>query len=160
MKLIEEVVNIVSGSNSFKAYDEKLKMSNVVRWDPGNTNGGPDASMNTNRPAFIGLGHELAHAYDQVSDGRIDYSPWYIPTGATDPVRKAEIFSTHIENLIRAENGVNLRAFYSIDNSTGTPRGEGAILIPGTRTNANYPTINSFYWDDEPDGPQPIPFTY
>lgn len=158
----KEVVNIIKGANSFIAYDKGLKMNNVVRWNPGDNNGGPDASMKTNRPAFIGLGHELAHSYDQISDGKVDYSTWYTPTGATSPVPNAEKFSTHIENLIRAENGIKLRAFYSLDNSTGTPRGEGAVLRPGTRTNANYPTISNIIpliFDGIPVS-LPVPYTY
>lgn len=133
-------------------------MTNVVRWTPGNTDGGPDANLNTNRPAFIGLGHELAHADDQVSDGKIDYGTWYTPTGATKPVFNAEKYSTHIENLLRAENGINLRAFYSIDNTTGVPRGEGQVLIPGTTTNANFPTISNIIFT--PFGLIPVPYTY
>jgi len=34
-------------------------MSDVLRWRPRNKSGGPDASLNQSRPAFIGLGHEL-----------------------------------------------------------------------------------------------------
>jgi RHS repeat-associated protein len=133
-----QTVNIMKGDNGFKATGDKSGLTNVVRWSPG-TSGGPDASLNQNRPAFIGLGHELAHAQDQVSDGKIDYGKWYTPTGATEPVTNAEKYATHIENLLRAENGLKLRAFYSVDNSTGTPRGEGQILAPGT-------TQSSFFW--------------
>ena len=136
-------VNITKGGNSFSAYDKDSKMSNVVRWDPTKTDGGPDASLNTNRPAFIGLGHELAHALDQIVDNKIDYSPWYTPTGALGAVPRAELFSTHIENLLRAENKFNLRAFYSLgQNAAGTIIGEGRILMPGTRQNANTITAN------------------
>uniref|UniRef100_UPI001C47D49C M91 family zinc metallopeptidase n=1 Tax=Hydrotalea lipotrueae TaxID=2803817 RepID=UPI001C47D49C len=139
----KETVNIIKGNNSFNAVDKKTGMTNVVRWDPSNTNGGPDANLNTNRPAFIGLGHELAHAQDQIFDGKIDYSPWYTPTGATDPVRMAEIYSTHVENLLRAENNINLRAFYSLyTNPVGVTIGEGQVLILGTRQNANTITAN------------------
>jgi len=154
-----QTVNIIKGSNSFNAVDKATGMTNVVRWDPSNTQGGPDASLNQSRPAFIGLGHELAHADDQVSDGKIDYSPWYTPTGATTPVPKGEIYSTHIENLLRAENGINLRAFYSVStNAAGVTIGEGNVLIPGTTTNANFPTIYDV--DFTPSGIKRIPYTY
>ena len=138
-------VNITKGANTFSAYDKDSKMSSFVRWDPSKTDGGPDASLNTNRPAFIGLGHELAHALDQIVDNKIDYSAWYTPTGATRPVPRAELFSSHIENLIRAENKFSLRAFYSLgQNAAGAIIGEGRILIPGTRQNANTITANGF----------------
>jgi hypothetical protein len=156
----KETVNIIRGDNSFTANDKKTGMTNVVRWDPSNASGGPDANLNTNRPAFIGFGHELAHAQDQITDGNIDYNTWYTTSGGIK-IPNAEKYSTHIENLLRAENGINLRAFYSIGQSASGARiGEGPVLIPGTRTNANYPTISGVYWDDEPDGPSTIPFVY
>jgi RHS repeat-associated protein len=139
-----QTVNIIKGDNSFNATDKATSMTNVLRWDPSNTtNGGPDATLNQSRPSFIGLGHELAHAQDQVLDGKIDYNPWYTPTGATTPVPNAEIYSTHIENLLRAENNIALRAFYSIgQNAAGVTIGEGQVLTPGTRQNANTITAN------------------
>ena len=140
-----QTVNIINGNNSFNANDKATGMTNVVRWTPGST-GGPDASLNQNRPGFIGLGHELAHAQDKIFDGKIDYSRWYTPTGGTSPkddIPRAEIFSTHIENLLRAENNISLRAFYSIcQNAEGVTIGEGQVLTPGTRQNANTITAN------------------
>ncbi len=138
-----QTINIIKGDNSFNAVDVKTNMTNVVRWKPGNTSGGPDAALNQRRASFIGLGHELAHSWDQAFDGQIDYTAWYTPTGAVTSVARAEIFSTHIENLIRAEHGVNLRAFYSLStNSTGVTIGEGQILASGTRQNINTITAN------------------
>ena len=32
-----------------------------IYWDPYNTEGGPDEFRNTERPAFIGLAHEMGH---------------------------------------------------------------------------------------------------
>lgn len=155
-----ETVNIIKGNNSFSAQDKETGMTNVVRWDPSKTDGGPDAKFNTNRPAFIGLGHELAHAFDQVSDGKIDYRMWYMPTGGTQPVRNAEMYSTHVENLLRAENNLPLRAYYGFyQNANGINVGEGPVLNPGTRTNANYPTISN--WSFLPFGILfPLPYTY
>jgi RHS repeat-associated protein len=154
------VVNIIKGeSNGYTAFDNnRTGMKNVVRWDPSSSKGGPDASLNQDRPSFIGLGHELAHAFDKISDGWIDYTPWYVPTGG-NAVPKAEIYATHMENLIRAENNVNLRAFYSIDNTTGIPKGEGNVLIPGTRINANYPAVNTLV-PFSLLGAIPIPYKY
>jgi hypothetical protein len=37
----KETVNIIKGNNSLTENDAKTGMSNVVRWDPSNTNGGP-----------------------------------------------------------------------------------------------------------------------
>ncbi len=155
----KETVNIIKGSrNSFTANDKATGMTNVVRWDPSNTTGGPDASLNQNRPSFIGFGHELAHAQDQITDGKVDYSTWYTTSGGIN-IPKAEMYSTHVENMLRAENGINLRAFYSIgQNAAGMPVGEGPVLVPGTRTNANYPTISNQV--PTAFGFLPLPYTY
>ena len=84
----------------------------------------------------------MPHALDNIFDGVYDRNTWYTPNGLTTPIPNAEIFSTHIENLLRAENGINLRAFYNLNqDSFGNTIGEGQILMPGTRQNAN--TINA-----------------
>ena len=141
-----QTVNITKGDNSFNAVDMATGMTNVVRWDPSNSNGGPDAALIQSRPSFIGLGHELAHAQDQVFDGKIEYGKWYLPTGESNSnnfIRKAEIYSTHVENLLRAENNLNLRVWYGLyTDPTGVTIGEGQVLIPGTRQNANTITAN------------------
>jgi hypothetical protein len=41
-----QTVNIIKGDNSFNANDTKTGMTNVVRWNPGNASGGPDATLN------------------------------------------------------------------------------------------------------------------
>ncbi len=54
----------------------------TVLWNPHNTHGGPCESQSERggydilRPAFIGLGHEFAHAYDKWS-GTWDKRAWY-----------------------------------------------------------------------------------
>jgi len=83
-----------------------------VAWDPNSTSGGLDESGGTSRPAFIGLAHELAHAWDLLEDGKQDQSEWFIaPNGQVKP--KVEQYASHWENLIRAENGLNLRTHYA-----------------------------------------------
>lgn len=62
--------------------------------------------------------------------------------GRCESCSECRKISTHIENLLRAENGINLRAYYGVNNSTGTPTGEGSVLIPGTSQNANTITAN------------------
>jgi RHS repeat-associated protein len=83
-----------------------------VSWDPNSTSGGLDESGGTSRPAFIGLAHELGHAWDLLEDGKQDQSEWFTaPNGQVKP--KAEQYASHWENLIRAENGLNLRTHYA-----------------------------------------------
>ncbi len=82
-----------------------------VGFDPLAGNGGLDQSGSTSRPNFIGLAHELAHVYDLVVDGKVDYGTWYTNSDGR-PVFNAEKYATHIENQIRGENGLSLREFY------------------------------------------------
>jgi hypothetical protein len=110
-----------------------------VTWRPGTGDSGIDQNGNTARPSFIGLAHELAHAADALDGTRVDYTTWYTPEGANRPVFNAEKYSTHIENLIRAENGLPLRAFYgySTDGSSKVGHEAGRIIKAGTTTNVN-----------------------
>ncbi len=106
----------------------------TANWNPNNTSGPLDQTGKTSRPAYIGLAHELAHVWDLMSDGKIEIghgNVWYTQNG--ENIYNAEKYATHVENSIRAENGLPLREFYGIDNSTGTPVGTGRILKAGTR---------------------------
>ena len=131
--------NIMKGSNAFTESGDKSGLTNVVRWSPGNTSGGPNESGGTSRPSFIGLGHELAHSYDKVTDGKVNYAPWTGVTGAA----KAEMFATHVENMLRTENHIPLRTHYGINNSSGSPVYEGQLVYPGTRASTN-PQFNQY----------------
>lgn len=132
-----ETVNIIKGNNGFTANDKETGMKNVVRWSPGTTLGGLDERNSTSRPSFIGLGHELAHAFEKVFLGRNNFNEWYTSPSQGRVIPKAEIFATHVENLIRTENNISLRINYGTsieyDPGTGTPLGE--IIVPGTRVN-------------------------
>jgi hypothetical protein len=83
-----------------------------IEWDPSNTSGGLDTQGSTNRPAFIGLAHEMAHANDLLQDGKIDASTWFTTTDGQTRTN-AEKYGTHVENQIRAENGLNIREYYT-----------------------------------------------
>lgn len=96
--------------------------TNIVKFDPSSSNGGLNTRGNTERPTFIGLGHELAHGLDDVR-GTLNLSR--IPGQS---FTYAEHFSTHIENQMRAEHFLPLRTHYGI-NSTGA---------------GIYPLINAF----------------
>ncbi|HUM55315.1 MAG TPA: M91 family zinc metallopeptidase [Bacteroidales bacterium] len=87
--------------------------TNTVKFDPSSKNGGLNTRGLTERPAFIGLGHELAHALDDVR-GTLNLRR--IP-GQTFTF--AEHFSTHLENQMRAEHGLPLRTHYGINPTTG-----------------------------------------
>ncbi|ELR68973.1 hypothetical protein C900_05531 [Fulvivirga imtechensis AK7] len=114
-------VTITSGTN-----ETEFKGQNItVSWSSGNTSGGLDINGSSNRPAFIGLGHELAHAYDGL-DGQIAPGTWYTNSGGQQ-INNGEKFASHVENTLRSENGLALRQWYGA-------AGEGRILQNGSNT--------------------------
>ena len=130
-----------------------------VHWNPNSQASAPDEKGNTNRPAFIGLAHEMAHVRD-LWNNTMNRNTWKTitdPNGAAQAIPNAELYSTHIENLIRAENNVPLRAFYGVDAS-GSGEPSTRLIKAGSRQslyydatgNTNYGTLNK----------KQIPFNY
>ena len=100
-----------------------------IKWSPNSTTGGMNEKGTEARPAYIGLGHEMAHIQD-TWNGTIDNSTWVTVGGVSIP--NAEKYSTHVENQLRAENGIPLRTHYGIDASSGTRMGlESTRIIRG-----------------------------
>lgn len=116
-----------------------------VKFDPSSTQSGLDETGGRNRPAYIGLAHELAHALDW-DDGSIDAGTWITYSDGRTSTN-AEKYASHVENQIRAENKIPLRAYYRIDKGKGV----GRLIIPGTRMSAHY-FMNV--------GGMPIPYIY
>jgi uncharacterized protein RhaS with RHS repeats len=111
-------VKKTSGGNYYNK-DENTAYFN--RW---NTSSSLDTRGLTERPAYIGLGHELAHALD---DKRGTMQGGYVPgfgPGSISPdfkgVPNAEIFATTMENKLRVEHGLPLRTHYGYNQSTNT----------------------------------------
>jgi len=108
-----------------------------ILWDPSSTDGGPDEKGDTNRPAYIGLGHEMGHIQD-VWNGTYDGSTWVTVTneqGQSVNIPNAEKYATHVENQLRSEHRLPLRTHYSPGvNST-------RILIPHTNMSLFYKRI-------------------
>ncbi|MBP1223641.1 RHS repeat-associated core domain-containing protein [Flavobacterium sp. 1355] len=114
-------IAIGEGSNSSGG------ISGRVSWDPSNTTGGPNEMGSNSRPSYIGLAHELGHAFDGL-DGVIDNTLLGAPGMGTF----AEYESMHWENRIRGENGLSLRTHYSND-ANGNALGQ-AINSNGSST--------------------------
>ena len=55
---------IKRGSNGFLASGR----NRTIKFNPGSKSGGIDVNGKTKRPAFVGLGHELAHAFDALDN--------------------------------------------------------------------------------------------
>ena len=129
------VLNIVlSGRNAADAEGA------YITWNPNSLTGGMNVLGNENRPAYIGLGHEMAHIQDTWA-GTIDNSTWVTVNGISIP--NSEKYATHIENQLRVENNVPLRTHYGIDASTGTRVGlESTRIITGVGNSRFYNQSN------------------
>lgn len=123
----------IEQSNTGNRFDPN---SNTVMFDPNSKNGDIDASGSTNRPSFIGLGHEMAHGLDDIN-GTLNTSlvPGY------SLIREAEKFATHVENQLRNEHNLPLRTHYRALDSQGTVI-ESMPLLNGRIRSAHYPNFN------------------
>ncbi|MBX2930269.1 MAG: hypothetical protein KF852_20730, partial [Saprospiraceae bacterium] len=119
----------------------------TVHFNPASVEGGLDVNGSRNTPSFISLAHELAHALDW-DDGVIDTRTWITYSDNKTTSTYAELYASHIENQIRAENNLPLREFYGVDQGKGV----GRLIIPGTRMSSYYLMKGSLRF--------PIPFKY
>lgn len=120
--------------------DADMDEGTYVHWNPENTDSAPDQSGGCERPAYVGLAHELAHIID-VWQGTVNRHTWRTVNtseGGWIHVPYAELFATNIENQVRAENHLPLRVSYA--GAIAGPEGiqtradGGSLLIrPGTR---------------------------
>ena len=91
--------------------NEYFPGSNSISWDP---------EKSTIGPPYLSLGHELAHALDDLRgtyNNEIWISKQYSDYSLRHDILKAEIFATHYENLIRREHGYPLREAYLMDSN-------------------------------------------
>ncbi|RLD37270.1 MAG: hypothetical protein DRI74_07200 [Bacteroidetes bacterium] len=97
------IENNTGGGNSYQPG------TNTIMFDPSSKNGGLNTRGQTNRPTFIGLGHEMAHGLDDLR-GTLNLNR--IPN---QTFTYAEHFSTDMENKLRAEHSLPLRTHYGIN---------------------------------------------
>jgi len=112
--LMTSTNNVEIASRSRNSADEN---GTYILWNPTGTSGAPDQNGSNQRPSYIGLGHEMAHIQD-VWNGTFNNKTWStvsLPDGTFKNIKRAEIYATHMENRIRAENGLSLRVSYRID---------------------------------------------
>ena len=117
-----ELVNdLMTSTNNTEVVNRKVNRVDtqngayIILWNSNGTNGGPDQNGSTTRQSFIGLGHEMAHIQD-IWSGTINNNTWVTEpssSGQTINIPYAELYATHIENKLRAENNIPLRASYS-----------------------------------------------
>ncbi|MDE6079199.1 MAG: hypothetical protein K2G35_03950 [Duncaniella sp.] len=79
----------------------------------------PMTGSSDNETSFITLGHELAHAYDDLN-GTIDNNIWATvvkPPLKVIEIYRSELFAGNVENHLRLEHGLPYRpAYYTHDN--------------------------------------------
>ena len=97
-----------------------------ILWNPSRDYLLEDSKIETYRPAYIGLSHELAHLYDYVM-GTYNPLPWVTLSDGTD-IPYCEQTAVFIENLVRSEHGLPLRTFYGLD--MGVPFGSSFSYRP------------------------------
>ena len=126
----QQVQGITSGSDG---------SGGVIIWNPSILEGGLDENNNSNRPPYIGLGHELVHA------NNANFGISYPITDYTNPINnavysheykgvsKTEWRAVYGENLIRQELKIPLRKYYNNESRVGTP------MITKDRQLINYP---------------------
>jgi RHS repeat-associated protein len=133
--MLEELEESTSNFKIEESQNNYYSMK-TVKWDPSDTKGAFDTQGNRNRPAFIGLGHELAHALDD-SRGTIDRTLIELRQGVKFP--KAEHFSTFKENQFRIEHGLPLRKFFGTFINSNNNTEEGIYpLLENDRTSLHY----------------------
>lgn len=71
-----------------------------------------------NTPLFIALGHEMAHGMDSQKNPDYFY-PWVKGKTKEQDISNSEKYASHIENKIRAEWNLSLRASYALTEKNG-----------------------------------------
>jgi hypothetical protein len=132
--------------NNWRGATNGTGSGGTISWSSSNTSGGPNTAGGTSRPAYIGLAHELGHAYF-AAKGTALSGDWFTVTteSSTQKVQNTDKQAIHLENLIRAENGEHLRTHYQ-------PEYENSRVL--------YPSTNTSMYFFLPIPGLLVPFTY
>ena len=117
----------------------------IITWNPTILDSGLNEKGNTFRPAFIGLGHEMAHASD-ANKGYLFKGSYHWKQPLKQKIRstglifdleyngllKSEWRAVYRENLIRKQAGYSQREYYSNN-------GDGPRLLTPDNKPINYP---------------------
>ncbi|MEY4149468.1 MAG: hypothetical protein RL555_72 [Bacteroidota bacterium] len=117
----------------------------TIVWNPGISTSGMNTAGSTDRPPYIGLGHEMAHARD-ANQGTL-----YIGSDYTNPLNgnsylaqhlglnKSEWRAVYFENIIRGQAGLQLRSQYGLQDNGGSFTGTGPALLMPAGLPINFP---------------------
>ena len=163
-KVGTDLVNDLMGTNNTEIVQSSRNVADdqkgaYVLWNPSGTTSAPDQNGSSQRPSYIGLGHELAHVQD-IWKSKINRNTWQTVTdlnGNPVSILNAEIYSTHMENRLRSEHGLPLRVSYGV-GPNGSVDSSTRIIRSGTS--------QSLYYDQNGKttykilGRKQTPFTY
>ena len=88
----------------------------VIYWNPLNEIGGPNEKGSTSRPAYIGLAHELGHAYSAIM-GNANYD-YFDPNNIDSNLSRVtwdEYSAMLFENKVRKGGNIPIRTCYTYD---------------------------------------------
>jgi RHS repeat-associated protein len=122
----------------------------TIYWNANSSSGGLDLKGGTSRPAYVALGHEMAHASDAnqglLHFGNMGSQPMSFTNhqGTVynyqyNGLLKSEWRAVYRENLIRGQAKLALRTYYGYDMTTGTPQPTGPRLLDSKNLPINYP---------------------
>jgi len=111
------------------AGDAGVKSSDPIKIDPRKSTQTPTTNGLIESPFFVSLGHELGHKRDESN---------YLFNGSWFGVSRGEIFASHWENMIRAENGLPLRSSYSTNPKVSGGLDLQTVLIDCTGNSMYY----------------------
>lgn len=80
------------------------------------------------KPSFVALGHEMAHTQDYYMRGKKAAETEWLNIDGTIAY-DSEKYATHVENMIRAENRLDLRTHYLI-NPDGSAYEPSTLFSP------------------------------
>lgn len=135
-----DIITISRGKNVY------MEESSTVGWNPNGGSNVPTQMGENSNVAFVSLGHELGHAWDYTQKTANSTSWIYGGTYGTKDIPNSEIYSTHMENKIRAENGLQLRTHYLVntDGKGAGPRiidSKGRSICYNTGNTTNYKSV-------------------
>ena len=116
----------------------------TITWNPGITTSGMNTAGSTDRPAYIGLGHEMAHGSD-ANQGTLYYNQDYTNANGVSyqaqyqGLNKSEWRAVYYENIIRGQAGVPLRTNYGLNDDSGTYTGNGPAMLTPSGEPIYYP---------------------
>uniref|UniRef100_UPI00293BD681 RHS repeat-associated core domain-containing protein n=1 Tax=Chryseobacterium sp. C3 TaxID=2761532 RepID=UPI00293BD681 len=118
------------------AGDAGINLSDPIKIDPKASAKTPTTNGLVNSPFFVSLGHELGHKRDEST---------YLLNGSWFGVSRGEIFASHWENRIRAENGLSLRISYGKNSNNPDGLQGKTVLIDSVGNSLYYNSYGSLY---------------